>query len=1422
VRLSCLLLCALLGLRTAPVYAETAVGGAIGSDTLWTVAAGPYIVTSAVDIDGNATLTVEAGVVVRFQAGLGLTVRNGALKVAGTATSPVLFTSWRNIPGGTPTAGDWTGIRFLENTDDASTIIDHLTISYGSTTSLAGASPTFNDCRFEGNSGYALAIDLASFPHGSGNSAQGNTVDAIKVPAGEITGAGTWDLTSIPYFLEGEVSVGAAPRLVGIEPAEGERNSTFAAEITGSRLTGARTVTFSDQGIVAAIQPGGTDTAIPVQLTIDSGVPFGSFDLSVTMAAGMAALNGGFTVLPPLPRLVEVTPDRQFVDAPATTVSLAGQNFTSETTAYLNGTSLATVFVNSALLTATVPTQSLPAAGQLMVRNPDPRAEEAFLDSNAISFTIETPRFIFSPDSLTLRQGATEANLDLIIPFTAPAGGLTATLTVSDYSIVTIPNSTAVIAEGESSVSIPLTPLDTGQSSDQVVEIQATRTNWTSGKAMVTVKPKPTIHLSPTATLTGLGYTYFLTVTPSDTAPAGGLTVDLFSSPAGVVTCPPTVHISEGSSSAQVSVVASGLGTATITPSAPGLAFTGNTNTVTVMPVRTIGIGPIASSPVGIAVTRSAPPSPSTTFGMLTSKTVGVAVGAVVTGLAPDRAAIGTSDLTLRINGSGLDNVSAVSFVPPDGITVQAASLRADPGGGYVEVSLSVDQNAPISERTVIVSTDTGSVAPSSPGANIFRVTHPAPQLWSLLPNNGVIGTTFSFQVNGRHLQQASEIKFIPDEGISIGNPPTVSGNGTLATVNLSISPEASTGVRGVAINTPGGETPLELSAANSFAVLAEAGDTYTPVRSAVIGVTVETTPPAAPSSTYAAVGSRPVGVVVGSVITAVSPESGIIGTEGIVVRVLGNGLATVTGMTFVPEAGIAIRPETFSAAADGTYCEATLDIAADAPLTTRTIVLNGVAAYPASPGVNLFRVTRPQPLIHGIAPIRKEAGAAFTLSMHGVNLAAASRIDFSPAEGIVVANPPSINGDGTLATVSVVIDPAGPVGDRIVTVTTPGGTSSDTPSAANTFTVTTEAGATYSPLLSRPIGVLVSYPPPAPERNYTYGPVRSLEVGVLVESPAPSDTRNVSYNPVLSRPVGVAVGAVVTAMTPAAIEPGATAELTIHGAGLDRIDSVLIQPAAGFTIGTPHPAADGLSLTVDITADASVPTGAKSVIASTASGGIPVATAGANTLLTGPKPAINSIEPIQEVAAAKTFVLTIHGSNLQGATAVRFTPADGIEVSSTPAYYADGLGEHVSVTVFISSGASGGERVVEVFTPYGSTGSEARAANTFTVATLTSAITVPPRQGEQAAVTCRAGSPALPWREGSRLDALMAMPAAVVPLPGHEGRGEAVMDEALLSRCAGETICRPGASAVAERNSMHRSTAYRGPPGKNPLAPRG
>lgn len=143
-------------------------------------------------------------------------------------------------------------------------------------------------------------------------------------------------------------------------------------------------------------------------------------------------------------------------------------------------------------------------------------------------------------------------------------------------------------------------------------------------------------------------------------------------------------------------------------------------------------------------------------------------------------------------------------------------------------------------------------------------------------------------------------------------------------------------------------------------------------------------------------------------------------------------------------------------------------------------------------------------PVITSISPnfkIRGSTIANFTIT--GTNLTGATTVNFSPPTGITVSHPPSVNAEGTTATVSVTISAGAPTGGRVVTITTAAGNSDNAMTAANTFGVLSNGAFAAAPL----VRVYVTPPPDALQQIRVFtepvpNPVLSPFVGVQVNPP--------------------------------------------------------------------------------------------------------------------------------------------------------------------------------------------------------------------------------------------------------------------------------------------------------------------------------
>lgn len=133
----CTSLLALVVLPQVCAAIGTDVSGPIATDTHWTVAEGPYFVTSDAYVQDGATLTIDPGVEVKFSAHVNLHVANGTLDARGTAGSPILFTSRYANP---VLDQYWAGIEFHDGAADAQydgagnyvsgSVIEHAVLRY--------------------------------------------------------------------------------------------------------------------------------------------------------------------------------------------------------------------------------------------------------------------------------------------------------------------------------------------------------------------------------------------------------------------------------------------------------------------------------------------------------------------------------------------------------------------------------------------------------------------------------------------------------------------------------------------------------------------------------------------------------------------------------------------------------------------------------------------------------------------------------------------------------------------------------------------------------------------------------------------------------------------------------------------------------------------------------------------------------------------------------------------------------------------------------------------------------------------------------------------------------------------------------------------------------------------------------------------
>ena len=153
----CLIQCLTLNIFMNVAVAQTNVSGFISSNTAWNLAGSPYIVVSNALLSHGYTLTINPGVIVKFNDSTALQI-DGELIAIGTTEDRITFTSNQS----TPAAGDWAKIHFADTSVNAifdtlghyisGSIMKYCDVMYGGQLGfgeihIVNSSPYFSQCR---------------------------------------------------------------------------------------------------------------------------------------------------------------------------------------------------------------------------------------------------------------------------------------------------------------------------------------------------------------------------------------------------------------------------------------------------------------------------------------------------------------------------------------------------------------------------------------------------------------------------------------------------------------------------------------------------------------------------------------------------------------------------------------------------------------------------------------------------------------------------------------------------------------------------------------------------------------------------------------------------------------------------------------------------------------------------------------------------------------------------------------------------------------------------------------------------------------------------------------------------------------------------------------------------------------------------
>ncbi len=272
--------------------------GLVGSVTGVTVSGGG-ITVSNLQVSNDTTLTATFMVAPNAAA----TLRSVSVTTTGGTTGPVLFTV-QPLVSITAISKSIGGPGTLFETLTGTNLLGATAVTFSGTgvtgTIAAGGTATSLPIRIDIDPGAPAGLRT------------------ITVTAG--------GLTSQPY--SGFTVSSTIPVIGGITPTSAFKGTTIAATISGSNLSGATAVDFFATGITAAIDAGGTATALPVHVTVGTSSVNSLFTVTSPQGTSSRNLNVGLNVIDPIYYPFEGTPD----DA-----SGGGFTFVSRNVSYQNG-----------------------------------------------------------------------------------------------------------------------------------------------------------------------------------------------------------------------------------------------------------------------------------------------------------------------------------------------------------------------------------------------------------------------------------------------------------------------------------------------------------------------------------------------------------------------------------------------------------------------------------------------------------------------------------------------------------------------------------------------------------------------------------------------------------------------------------------------------------------------------------------------------------------------------------------------------------------------------------------------------------------------------------------------------------------------------------------------------------------------------
>jgi uncharacterized cupin superfamily protein len=559
--------------------------------------------------------------------------------------------------------------------------------------------------------------------------------------------------------------------------------SSFTLTVNGDQFDSQSVVQWNGTGLACTFVSSAEVTAtVPASDIANAAI----VQVSILNAdSGEVSNSVAFDVDNPVPSASSLSPTSVLAGSGQFTLTVNGSSFVSTSVVQWNGGALATTYVNSGKVTATVPAGDVATAGtvSVTVMNPSPGGGT----SGALTFTIDNP----APSASSLS------------PSSANAGGAQFTLTVNGSNFVASSSvhwnssslSTTFVNSGKVTATVPASDIAYGGTVSVTVVNPAPGGGTSNGLTFTINNPAPTATSIGPSSATAGGSGFILTVhgsnfvktsavqwngsgrnttyvnsakvtamiTASDIALAGTFPVTVMNpAPGG------------GTSNAITFTVKNPKPTATsLSPNntlAGGAGFTLmviGTNFVTTSVVDWNGSSLGTTYVNKTKVTAMVPASDIANAGTANVQVKNPAPGGgasgtlvftinnpmpTTTSLSPNNATAGGPSFTLTVNGTNFESKSKVEWNGADRSTtfVSATKLTAMITGADIATA-----------GTASVKVFNASPGGGTSNAQTFTINNPAPALTSLMPNKTAHGgSAFTLTVHGSGFVTTSQVKW--------------------------------------------------------------------------------------------------------------------------------------------------------------------------------------------------------------------------------------------------------------------------------------------------------------------------------------------------------------------------------------------------------------------------------------------------------------------------------------------------------------------------------------------------------------------------------------------------------------------------------------------------------------------------------------